>query len=475
MALEGDGGARTVPVSASSSLHRELGAGKMAMMALGGAIGTGLFLGSGAALPVAGPAVVFSYAVGAAITFAVAMALGEMAVRHPEAGSFGVAADIYLGDWAGFLTRYAYWTCMLLSLGADLVACATYMRYWAPGVAPAWWVVLFTVALVIANLISVGKLGALEYWLATVKVCTILAFIAIAAALLLSRHVPAQYLSTGRFVPHGGAGIVLAVPFALFSFLGAEFVAVSAGEARGPAEIRRATLWTFGLLSFLYIGAMAALAGLVPSNQLSTAESPFVTVFRHAGVPFAGGLVDVVVLTAALSGSNASLYIASRMLYSLGKAGDAPAATARTNARGVPVVAVLASALGAVAAILVQIGFPQSAYLFITGVGLFGGMLTWIFGLTAHIALRRKVSAGKLDQSAFRAPGGAVTSAMALTAIVAILAGTWFLPQFRITVESGLPYLAVLTLLYLLIRGTGRGRPDRMVNKALATGSDESR
>ena len=424
----------------------------MATFAIGGAIGTGLFLGSGAALPIAGAGAIISYALGAVIALAVATAMGELAVRHPQAGAFGVAADAYLGEWAGFVVRSGYWVCMLLSVGADLVACSTYIHFWAPNVPAAIWIVVISVALLLMNLADVSKLGTVEYWLAALKVITIIVFVIVGAGLLTSSRIEPQFTSGGGFFPHGLRGVLLAVPFSLFSFLGIEFVAVSSGEARNPRAIRNATLITFGGLMFLYLGAMAVLAGVVPSAHLSTAESPFVTLFRAVGVPFATTLVNIVVLTAALSGSNASLYVCSRTIYSLAQAGDAPRVFARTNAEGVPVAAVFISCLGSIAALLVTVFSPASAYLYIVGIGLCGGMLVWMIGLAAHVQLRRKIAAGRLEESAFRAPGGAIGSVIALLAIFGAMLGTYFNPDLRVAILSGIPYVAVLTIAYFLMK-----------------------
>src|SRR4051812_4696063 len=158
-----------------AKLHRRLGAGAMAMVAVGGSIGTGLLLGSGAAAQVAGPAIIFTYLIGAVVAFIVTMALGEVSARHPEAGSFGVAAEIYLGPWAGFVTRYGYWIAIVLSVGAEQVAAATYMNHWYPGVPAVLWIGLFTSGILAVNLLSVGDLGNFEAWLAVVKVGPIFA------------------------------------------------------------------------------------------------------------------------------------------------------------------------------------------------------------------------------------------------------------------------------------------------------------
>src|SRR5207302_5700395 len=251
-----------------------LTSGQMAMLAVGGSIGTGLLLGSGAAIKVAGPAVILSYVFGAVIAFTVTMALGELASAHPAAGSFGVYAELYLNDWAGFVGRYGYWFAVVIAVGAELVAAATYMGVWFPAVAPVIWIVIFAVVLLLINLRPVGDYGTFEYWFAMVKVITIAVFILIGAALLLSKRVPVQYKAAGGLLPRGSASPLLAISFALFSFLGIEFVAIASGEAKSPTAVARATRIMFAVLALLYIGAMAVLIGVMPWTEAGVAQSP---------------------------------------------------------------------------------------------------------------------------------------------------------------------------------------------------------
>src|SRR3954462_3080953 len=221
-----------------AKLHRRLGAGAMAMVAVGGSIGTGLLLGSGAAAQVAGPAIIFTYLIGAVVAFIVTMALGEVSARHPEAGSFGVAAEIYLGPWAGFVTRYGYWFAIVLSVGTEQVAAATYMHHWYPNVPAVLWIVLFTSGILMVNLLSVGDLGNFETWFAMIKVVTIFAFIVVGAGLLWGGKTEPQYLASGGWFPNGQAGMWLALGFALFSFLGIELLSASSGEAKDVQAIK---------------------------------------------------------------------------------------------------------------------------------------------------------------------------------------------------------------------------------------------
>jgi L-asparagine transporter-like permease len=424
----------------------------MAMLAVGGSIGTGLLLGSGAAIRIAGPAVILSYVIGASIAFTVTMALGEMASTHPAAGSFGLYAELYLNNWAGFVARYGYWFAIVIAVGAELVAAATYMRIWFPAVAPVIWIVVFAILLLLINLRPVGNYGAFEYWFAMVKVITIAIFIAIGAALLLSKRVPAQYSVSGGLFPHGTASPLLAVSFALFSFLGLEFVAIASGEAQSAVAVARATRIMFALLCVLYIGATAVLVGVMPWMQAGVAQSPFVTVFRIAGIPAASLLMNVVVLTAALSGANANIFAAGRMLFSLARSGYAPQALGKLSGAGSPHVALSLSAFGILIAIVTQQYAPEAAYLYIIGASLFGGMLAWWITLAAHISFRRRLSADQLANVPLRAPGGQWLSAIGFVALLAAVGSTGLVPETRITVISGPFYLLLLSVAYLFAR-----------------------
>src|SRR5215467_10220145 len=327
-------------------LKRELTARQMAMVAVGGSIGTGLLLGSGAAIQVAGPAVVLTFVLSALISWTVAMALGEMSAIHPAAGSFGVYAELYVNRWAGFVARYGYWFSVVIAIGSEVVAAGTYMQIWFPGVPVVVWMVIFGMFLVAINLFSVGHYGTFEYWFALIKVATIFVFIVIGAALLLSRIVPAHYLDDSGFAPNGWPAAFMAESFGLYSFLGIEMVAISSGEARSEKDVARATRIAFATLAFIYVGAISVLVGVMPWRHAGVAQSVFVTVFQIAGIPAAGLLMNFVVLTAALSGANASLYVTARMLFSLARSGYAPRRLGALNQHGVPMGALMTSMLG---------------------------------------------------------------------------------------------------------------------------------
>jgi L-asparagine transporter-like permease len=439
-------------IDKEAGLRRQLTAGQLAMLAVGGSIGTGLLLGSGAAINIAGPAVVLTYLIGAAIAFTVTMALGEMASAHPAAGSFGLYAELYLNDWAGFVVRCGYWFAIVIAVGAELVAAATYMHFWFRGVAPVVWILVFALLLLLINLRAVGDYGTFEYWFAMVKVVTIAVFIVIGGASLLLKRVPAQYHVNGGLLPHGAASPLLAVSFALFSFLGIEFVAIASGEAKSATEIARATRIMFALLAVLYIGATAVLVGVMPWTQAGVAQSPFVTVFRIAGIPAASLLMNLVVLTAALSGANANIFAAGRMLFSLARSGYAPEVLGRLSSAGSPHFALSLSAIGILIAIVTQEYAPQAAYLYIIGASLFGGMLAWWITLASHISFRRRFPERLLKQLPLQVPGGQWLSICGFVALLAAIASTWWVPESRITIVSAPFYLLLLSVGYFISR-----------------------
>jgi len=431
-------------------LRHQLGAGQMAMVAVGGSIGTGLLLGSAAALEIAGPGVILSFALAAFITLTVTMALGELSSMHPAAGSFGVYGDLYLNRWAGFIARAGYWAAISISIGAELVASATYLAYWFPSVPPLLWVVIFSILLLLINLRSVGNYAHFEYWFAMIKVVTILAFVVLGGALLLNGRVAPQYTAHGGFLPNGPFAPLLAMGFAIYTFGGIEFAAITTGESRSPEEIPRAIKLTFAILTSVYMGAIIILVGVMPWNRAGVTESPFVTVFRQARIPAASHLMTFVILSAALSGANAALYAASRVLFSLSRAGWAPPVFGRLNASGSPRLALLASSYGIVVALALEKWAPKNAFVSILGAALVGMLLSWLVSLAAHIKFRQKLSPAQLAALPLRSPLGAWGSALGFVLIiVAILETGW---RSHLTIISGAVYMVALTAAYFLLR-----------------------
>ena len=435
-------------------LQRHLTPRQLSMIAIGGAIGTGLFLGSAISVKLAGPGVILSYVAAGAIALCVMWALGEMTVAHPVAGSFGVHAELYVHPLAGFAMRYSYWLAQVIATGSEVVAASIYCKYWFPAVPPWLWIGGFSIALIYVNARSVASFGSFEYWFSMVKVVTITVFLVLGAALLLGVGFPrvgfTNYSAQGGFLPHGWRGVGLGMAMAIFSFLGMEIVAVTSGEAKDPATaLPRALRWTLGRMGLFYIGGLAIVVGIVPWNQVGLGESPFVRVFETVGIPAAAGVMNFVVLTAALSSVNCNLYLMARMLFSLSRGGYAPAAFGKLSKRGTPVVALLVSSAGMCAALGLDHWFHDKAYVYMLGSAFLGGIFVWQMIFVTHLAFRRHMAASATP-IVHLAPKGPWTSLIGLIALTLVLISTWWIPGLKITLVAGVPWLVFISLCYLV-------------------------
>jgi L-asparagine transporter-like permease len=422
----------------------------MTMVAVGGSIGTGLLLGSAAALETAGPSIILSYVIAAFIAYTVAMALGELASMHPAAGSFGLYGELYLSPYLGFLARSAYWAAIAFSIGAELTASATYMSYWFPAIPGELWVIVFSALLVLVNLRSVGSYGRFEFWFSMIKLATIVAFIVAGAALLASGRVTPQFTAHGGFFPKGPIAPLLAVFWAIYAFGGIEMLAVTTGESHSSKDIPRAAHLSIFLLAGIYLGAITILVGVMPWNHTGVSESPFVSVLRLAKVPAAAYLMNFVVLTAALSGANAKLYAASRLLFSMGRTGWAPAKLGKLNASGSPRLALLVSSYGIVTALIIEHWAGQQSFVYIMGAAFSGLIFSWVVSLAAHISFRRRLSPAQIAALPMLSPLGIWGSIIGFLLTCAAVLHTLF--ATRINAIGGFTFFAALTAAYLFLK-----------------------
>ncbi len=420
------------------------------MVAVGGSIGTGLLLGSAAALEVAGPSVILSYIIAAFIAYTVAMALGELASVHPAAGAFGLYGELYLNPYLGFLCRAAYWAAIAFSIGAELTASATYMTYWFPAVPGELWVIVFSALLLLVNLRSVGSYGRFEFWFSMIKLATIVAFILAGAALLLGGRVAPQFTAHGGFFPKGPSAPLLAVFWAIYAFGGIEMLSVTTGESHSSKNIPRAARLSIFLLAGIYLGAITILVGVMPRNHAGVSESPFVSVLRLAKVPSAAYLMNFVVLTAALSGANAKLYVASRLLFSMGRTGWAPASLGKLNASGSPRLALLVSSYGIVTALIIEHWAGQRSFIYIMGAAFSGLIFSWVVSLAAHVSFRRRLTKEEVAALPMRAPLGIWGSIIGFILATATVLHTLF--ATRINALGGLVFFTALTIAYVLLK-----------------------
>jgi len=443
-------------VAREEGLHRDLGKGQVIMISLGGAIGTTLFLSSGVALGYAGPSVLVSYAIAGFIAVVMVFSLSEMAVVHPAAGSFGTYAETYLNPWAGFVVRYTYWSAQVIATGFEAVAAGIYMTWWFPA-SPVWlWSLGFATIVLVVNARSVGSFGTVEYWFSFIKVTAIVLFILLGLAQLMGVGAPAVglrnlYALPGGFFPHGAGGTWMAVILGLLSFVGIEVIAVTSGEAADPRTTIPAALRTTALRIFLfYVLALFVVAALVPWTQtgasVTVTESPFVKVLARSGVPQAAGIMNFVIVSAALSGMNTNVYLCSRMLFSLSRGGYAPRILGRLSRAGSPVAATLLSG----ACILMAAGlakFTPKAYSYLQGVALFGAIIVWVLILVSHIAFRRAHRGADLP---VRMPLFPLMQVAGLVLLAALLVTMGLDKDWNLSWRVGVPWLVILTVAYFL-------------------------
>lgn len=452
--------------SREAGLQKKLTAGQMGMIAIGGAIGTGLFLGSKFAIGFAGPGVIISYVIGGVIALLLMGCLAEMTVQHSTSGSFGAYAEHYISPLAGFLVRYGYWSSIVLAVGTEVTAVAEYMKFWFPGM-PAWvWIVGFSGALIGVNAYSVKAFGSVEYWFSATKVFAIIAFILLALGVLFGSYdtatVAGNLTGQGGFLPHGWGGVWTGVIISIFSYFSIEMIAVAAGEAEHPKQaVRSAFKATIARLAIFYLLSLSLIVMLVPWKTLVApgTTSPFVTVMQGVGIPYADSILNFIVIVAALSAMNSMLYISTRMLFSLARAGDAPSALGRVRQSGVPLNALAVSASGIAVAASVYVANPDTAFPIMIALSMFGVLFTWGMIFFTHLFFRHRMAKERVRLE-FRMVGFPLGTLLGLGLILAILITTWFIDIFHSTLVFGLPFLAVLVLAYWLRRarhGTAPG------------------
>jgi AAT family amino acid transporter/D-serine/D-alanine/glycine transporter len=439
-------------------LSRNLRDRHIQLIALGGTIGVGLFLGSARAIHNAGPGLILAYAVGGIVIFLMMRALGELLTYRPVAGAFAVYADEFCGHFAGFATGWSYWFMWVTTVMAEITAIGVYFRYWFPGV-PQWLPALVAlVALYGANQLAVRVFGELEFWFALIKVLTIVALI-LGGLFVIFFHVGdvgttasfSNLWSHGGFLPFGILGVLLTLQMVTFAYQGVELIGVTAGEAANPQVVlpKATNGITFRILIF-YIGALLVIMSLVPWTELSPDTSPFVFVFDKMGIPAAASIINIVVITAASSSCNSGIYSTGRMLYSLAQRGQAPGVLARLSSKHVPAMGINISAAVMLAGVVLNYEIPEKAFVRITSISVIGTLWTWGIIMIAHRNYRRAVAAGRVQASSFRMPGAPLTNWL----VVAFLGGVTVIlaldPETRVALYVGAVWFAILGISYYL-------------------------
>jgi amino acid transporter, AAT family len=446
-----------LPVALEEGLHRQLSKRQLSMIAIGGAIGVGLFLGSSVTIRLAGPGVIISYLLGAAITVVVAYALAEMAVVHPVAGSFGVYAERYLSPWAGFSVRATYGLIQIIAIGAEVTAVGIYMAFWFPAV-PAWvWVTAASLGLVSVNTFQVGCFGEFEYWFALIKVVAIIVFIFVGGLLIFgltsSPAVGFRNLTAhGGFMPHGWVGVWLALTLVVTSYMGVEVIAVTAGEAQFPEQSVPATTRTILFRLILFYGfAITVMLAMSPWDQIGSTGivgSPFVQAFTAVHIPYAPTLMNIVVITAALSSANTNLYLSTRMLFSLSRGGYAPGWLGQLSRIGVPRTALAVSTGGMIAAIFLASYAPQRAFLLLYGTAVAGMFFVWLVVLITHLRFRIALGEQPIGKVRLRLPFHPFPTVLGIVTLLAVASSTFFVPGLERTMPAFGIFLCAISLAY---------------------------
>lgn len=437
-------------------LQKHLTAGQMTMLAIGGAIGTGLFLGSAYAIQMAGPSVLLSYFIGGVIALLLMGCLAEMTAEHPTSGSFGDYAEYYLSPLFGFLVRYSYWSCVVLAVGTEVTAIGVYMQFWFPDT-PTWpWVLLFSAAVILINIIGVKSFGQVEYALSTIKVVAISAFIVIGIGILMVSSNPTfgirNFTDNGGFFPFGVKGMWFAVIVSIFSYLSIEMIAVAAGEAKNPVTaVKTAFKGTILRLFIFYMMSIALMLAIVPWRQSGTGESPFLVAMNVIQLPAAAGIFNFVVLVAALSAMNSQLYITTRMMFSLSRAGQAPAVLGHISKRGIPVNALAISCIGIVVSIILSFVYPEQSFAVMMSISVYGACFTWLMIFVTHLFFRRQYTQTQLK---FRMWGYPYLTLLGGTLMFALMVTTLFTDFFKMTLLFGIPFTLLLVLIYYYRRQT---------------------
>jgi len=455
-----------------AGLHKALTKGQAIMISLGGALGTTIFLSSGFALGYAGPGVMVSYAIAGLIAVVMVFSLSEMAVVHPTAGSFGVYAELYLNPWAGFVVRYGYWFAEVAATGFEAIAAGIYMTYWFPSV-PVWmWSIGFAFIVLWVNSRSVNNFGTVEYWFSWIKVSAIVLFIILGLAHIFGLGSKAVglhnlYALPGGFFPHGAHGVWMAVIVGMLSFVGIEVVAVTSGEVAEPRKAIPAALRGMAVRLFLfYVLALGVVAALIPWNQLggsvAVAQSPFVKVLGMSGIPYAAGIMNFVIISAALSGMNTNVYLCSRMLFSLARGGYAPKALGQLSKAGAPVAAVVLSGVCILASAALSAITPK-AYAYLQGIALFGMITVWILILLSHLRFRRAHRAADLP---VRMPFFPVLQLLGLGLLAALAATLALDKDWNLSWMVGVPWLLLLTAAYFIWKKAAPGRAKAVASAA---------
>lgn len=442
-------------------LQRGLKNRHIQLIAIGGAIGTGLFLGAGKSIHLAGPSIILVYILVGVMLFFMMRALGEMLLFRPTSGSFTEFAESFIGPWAGFITGWTYWFCWIATGIAEITAVGMYVKYWFPNI-PQWLPALASVLiLLVVNMSAVKAFGEIEFWFALIKIITILALIVIGIILIVmgyehhgTRASFSNLWRQGGFFPNGASGFILAFQMALFAFSGIELVGVTAGEAQDPQNTLPQAINNIPIrILIFYVGSLLIIMSIYPWNRIDPGSSPFVTVFSLIGIPAASGIINFVVLTSAMSACNSGMFSTSRMLFTLANEGKAPERLKVLNKKQVPARALFASTLVLSIGVLLNYLLPEKVFTIVTSIATI--CYIWIWGsiLVSHMRFR-KLKRDEASKNSFKMPFAPYINWIVLAFFAFVIVVLGIAPDTRIALFITPIWFVILVIVYRIMKRT---------------------
>jgi len=450
---------------ANKELNRGLEARHIQMIALGGTIGVGLFMGSASTIAWTGPSVMIAYALTGIFIFFIMRAMGEMLYLEPSAGSFATLGHKYIHPLAGYLTAWSNWFQWVVVGMSEIIAVGAYMKYWFPDL-PAW--IPGMIALVIlgaANLVSVKSFGEFEFWFAMIKIITIILMIIAGMGLILfgfGNHGSSIGFSNlwknGGFFTGGWTGFFFALSLVIGAYQGVELIGITAGEAKNPQEtLKNAIQSIIWRILIFYIGAIFVIVTVYPWDELQSIGSPFVATFAKIGITAAAGIINFVVITAALSGCNSGIYSAGRMLYTLGVNGQAPKFFTKLSENGVPLFSTFGVLVGLAIGVLLSFIAPENLFVYVYSASVLPGMVPWFVILISQIRFR-KANAEKMENHPFKMPFAPFTNYITIAFLFFVLIGMWMNDDTRMSLIAGVIFLSIVIISFFVL-GIGKRAP----------------
>ncbi|RID88246.1 amino acid permease [Peribacillus asahii] len=448
-----------------SQLHRGLEQRHITLMSLGAAIGVGLFLGSADAIKLAGPSILIAYTLGGLVIYMIMRALGEMAIKNPVAGSFSRYARNYIGPLAGFITGWNYWFLWIVTCMAEITAVGIYMQYWFPGT-PQWaWALGALVIMASVNFLAVKAYGELEFWFALIKIVTIIFMIVLGLGIILfgigNGGVAIGFgnlFEHGGFFPNGFSGLLMSFQMVMFAYLGVEMLGITAGEVKDPKKaLSRAIDTVFWRILIFYVLSLTVIMSIYPWDEISPKQSPFVMTFEQIGIKEAAGIINFVVLTAALSSCNSGIFSTARMLFNLAQQNEAPKSFERTTKSGIPGVAIIVSAVVLLIGVYLNYIVSEKVFSWVTSIATFGAIWTWATILISHLRYRKGMTKEEKKKLEYKMPWYPFSSYFALVFLAFVVVLMAFSKNTIIALIVGPIWIILLVACYYGFRLNKKG------------------